>query len=179
MPHSTTNMPEDDKTCASGQDAEGLWTGETWTIAAVSAGPEEVPVDGIAPQFTLERLPGSTPGVYVLKPEATIGLPEWLAPSPVLRQRGAVAPGPLKCKRPLAVPFVKPHAQYWDASAEVLSDERDLLRLEGIIQLSDGPHRIRLYQVNDVLADNKLLLVVDVKSQPSKTNSDGTAIGHN
>ena len=92
-------------------------------------------------------------------------------------QRGAFRPGPLNCPKPLATPFVEPHKPYWDACEQVLRDDRDLLRLEGVIQMTDGPHRISLYQVNDVLADNKTLLVMDIRS--TLTNPDGTAIGHN
>jgi hypothetical protein len=167
------------QTTSSGQAAEDTWTGQTWQIAAVSVGLEELHVNGAPPQFWLERRSETNPPVYALKPVQPVQLPECLAPSILLTQRGSVQPGPIRCQKALAAPFVNPHQPYWDACTEVVGDDRDLLRLEGIIQMSDGPHRIRLYQVDNVLAEDKTLLVIDIKAVTSKANPDGTAIGHN
>jgi hypothetical protein len=178
MNSSITGTPEN-QTTTSPRETEDAWTGHTWRVAAVSLGLEELHVNGAPPHFWLERRPSTGPAVYALKPTKPVALPECLAPSVLLTQHGSVKPGPLKSNKSLAAPFTLPHKPYWDALEEVLRDERDLLRLEGTIQMSDGPHKIRLYQVDNVLTDNKLLLVMDIKSLTSKTNSDGTAVGHN
>jgi hypothetical protein len=173
---STTELGTD---AAAGPEAEDPWTGHTWWISVISKGLEELLIEGQLPQFRLERRPGKGPAVYALKPVTPIALPACFAPSILLTHCGTVLPGPLKCEKPLAASFVTPHDPYWNASEQILCDERDLLRLEGVIEMSDGAHTVSLYQADDVLTDGKLLLVVDFKSLKSKSNSDGTAVGHN
>jgi hypothetical protein len=173
---STTELGTD---AAASPEAEDRWTGHNWRISAISKGLEELLVNGQLPQFSLDRRPGKGPAVYALKPVAPTPLPVCFAPGILLTQCGTVLPGPLKCEKPLAAPFVEPHDPYWNASEQILCDERDLQRLEGVIEMSDGAHRVSLYQADDVLTDGKILLVVDFKGLISKSNSDGTAVGHN
>lgn len=177
MNYSTTSTPDNDTECS--RETEDTWTGQTWKVAAVSVGLEELHVNGAPPQFWLERVAATGPAVYALKPTTAVELPQCFAPSVLLTQYGAIEPGPLKCTKRLPTPFVKPHKPYWDALEEVLGDDRDLRRLEGTIQMSDGPHKIRMFQVNNILADDRTLLVIDIKSLASRTNSDGSAVGHN
>ena len=178
MNYSTTNAPEDGTTLTTGREAKDSWN-QTWTIAALSDGLEELLVNGSPPQFSLERTPGTTPAVYALKPVIPVELPVSLAPSVLLTQRGTTQLGPLKCTTPLCASFVAPHKPYWDVSEEVVCDGRDLRRLEGTIEMSDGSHTLCLYQVDNVLTEGKTLLVLDIKSKKSKANPDGSAIGHN
>jgi hypothetical protein len=177
MTYPTTSPSGNDTACDS-REREDAWAGQMWTIAAVSLGLEELHVNGAPPQFWLERT-ASGPAVYALKPPKPVALPQCLAPNVLLTQRGSVLPGPVKCDKLLAAPFVEPHQPYWDLSEEILRDERDLLRLEGTIGMSDGPHRIRLYQLSNVLTNARTLLVIDIKSLTSGSNSDGAAVGHN
>ena len=178
MNYSPTGTP-DSIVAGANQAGQEAWAGKTWTIAAVSMGLEELQVNGSLPQFQLERQPGSGPAVYALRSPQQMALPQCFAASVLLTQRGAVPPTLAKRDPLLQAPFVMPHEPYWDASEEVINDSRDLLRLEGVIQMSDGPNRIVLYQVNNVLTGDKALLVIDIKSTLSKANTDGTCIGHN
>jgi hypothetical protein len=173
---STTELGTD---AAARPEAEDPWIGHTWRISAISKGMDELLINGQLPQFSLERRPSKGPAVYALKSAASIPLPVCFAPSTLLTQCGTVLPGPLKCETLLAAPFVEPHDPYWNASEQVLCDERDLLRLEGLIEMSDGAHKVSFYQANDVLTDSKILLVLDFKGLKSKSNSDGSAVGHN
>jgi hypothetical protein len=153
------------------------WTTPTWTIADVSEQMHEVKVNGSFPQFQLERQPDSNPAVYALKPAQAATLPSCLAANVLLTEAGTVPPGPVNCETLLAIPFAADRTPYWDVSNKVVGDERDLLRLEGVIQMSDGPKSISLYQVDNVLTGNRMLLVVDIGSP--NANPDGTLIGHN
>jgi hypothetical protein len=163
------------------QSEPDSWTSEVWNIAAVSKGLNDLYVNGQPPQFRLVRQ-GEQPPLYALKPVTPVELPDCLAPSVLLTQLGTIDPGPVKCiTARLPAPFVTPHEPYWTVSEEIIADneERDLKRLEGTIHLSDGPHTIRLFQVDSVLTNKKTLLVIDIEQIDSTANSDGTAVGHN
>jgi hypothetical protein len=155
------------------------WTAQVWNVAAVSKDLNELYVNGQPPQFRLVRR-GDQPPLYALKPVTPVELPDCLAPSVMLTQVGSIVPDRPRCvTNLLPYPFTDTHDAYWNVLEEVIGDDRDLKRLEGTIRLSDGLHKIRLYRLDSVLADQKSMLVVDIEQLDSITNSDGTAIGHN
>src|SRR5215468_5604584 len=112
MNYPTDNAPRGTTASAAGEKQDA-WAGD-WKIAAVSDGLDELYVNGSPPQFRLERKAGAAPVVYALKPLTPVELPACLAPSVLLTQHGRVQPGPVKCQKPLAAPFVEPHKPYWD-----------------------------------------------------------------
>ena len=184
MNYSTTNTPGDDTSLGSAQQAPDIWS-QKWTLEALSESLAELRVNDLPPKFELERQPGTQPAVYALKPVTPIELPKAFAPSLLLTELGKHAPSLLKCKTPLCSSFAEPHDPYWDALEEVIDDQRDLKRLEGTIEMSDGPHTLRLYQLN-VLTDGKTLLLLDISNgerapgaRKTLANPDGSAIGHN
>src|SRR5215813_257431 len=128
MNNPTNNTPGGATASAAGREKVDSWTGQIWKIAVVSKGLDELYVNGSPPQFRLERRPGGPTAVYALTPVTPIELPGCLASNVLLTQHGTMKPRVLKGSGLLAAPFVQPHAPYWNASEEVLRDNRDLIR---------------------------------------------------
>ncbi len=152
------------------------WINKNWKMYAVTEDMDELKVNGSLPHFQLQRQPGPGPAGYALIPVVPTTLPKCLSSSVRLTQAGEVPPGPVSCDPLLPAPFGDDTAPYWDVSHQVLRDERDLLRLEGAIQMADGLKSISLYLLDNVLTGKKKLLIFDIEA--SQANPDGTIIGH-